>query len=385
LLPFPMTPRTVTRELADGYSAEIDSVSAAEWYGHVAAFGDASIYQLWQHAPGREGVQGVSRLLLRRRGNVVAAAEVRLFTVPLTNRGIAYVRWGPLWKRAGDRESLEVLRQALRALYGEYVVRRKMVLRIMPRLAIEHSPYFPGLALEEGFSPLDQRDPQRTLLMRLSADLDDLRRGLAPSWRRHLKKAEGAGLTVTAGSAPELFDDFIAVFNQMLERKRFAPGADIHKHRRIQTALPDELKMGVLLARKDGHPCAGLIYSAIGDTAIYLFGATNDIALQTSAAYLLQWEAVKLLKEKGVREYDLNGINAALNPGLYQFKTGLAGTSGTEVTFVGQLQGFGRSPVNHFLLLLDRIRHRMRASRSGERPTGARPAGEVNAGDAVGS
>lgn len=383
--PIPMTPRTVTRELAEGYSAGIDSVSAAEWYGHVAAFSDASIYQLWQHAPGREGVQGVSRLLLRRHGDVVAAAEVRLFTIPLTDRGIAYVRWGPLWRRTGDAESAEVLRQALRALYREYVVRRKMILRIMPRLAAEDSAYFPGLAGEEGFAPLDHLAPQRTLLMGLSGGLEDLRKGLAPSWRRHLKKAERAGLTVTAGSAPELFDDFIAVFSQMLERKRFAPGADIHKHCRIQTALPDELKMGVLLARKDGHPCAGLIYSAIGDTAIYLFGATNQTALETSAAYLLQWEAVKLLKQKGVRAYDLNGINPALNPGLYQFKTGLAGASGTEITFVGQLQGFSRSPVNRFLLMADGIRHRMRASRSGERPTGARPAGEVKAGDAVGS
>jgi lipid II:glycine glycyltransferase (peptidoglycan interpeptide bridge formation enzyme) len=139
--------------------------------------------------------------------------------------------------------------------------------------------------------------------------------------------------------------------------------------------------MEVLLAHKEGQLCAGLIYSAIGDTAIYLFGATNRIALETSAAYLLQWEAVKRLKERGVRAYDLNGIDPALNPGVYQFKTRLAGPRGREVTFVGQLQASGRSPISRFLLLLERIRHRVRTSRSGGRP----PEREVKAGDAAGS
>jgi hypothetical protein len=361
-------------EPSDGYSAEVDSVSVADWYRHVSGFRDASIYQLWQHAPDREGLQRVSRLLLRRRGQVVAAAELRLFTLPLTKLGIAYVRWGPLWRRPGEPDSLDVLRQALRALHHEYVVRRGMVLRLVPRLAVEDSPYFPSLTNDEGFSPLDSPGSQRTLLMRLSGDLEELRAGLAPTWRRHLKKAERAGLEVVSGSAPELFDDFVVVFNQMLERKRFAPGADIHKHRRIQAALPDDLKMGVLIARKDGQTCAGLIYSAIGDTAIYLFGATNDVALQTSAGYLLQWEAIKCLRARGVQEYDLNGINPALNPGLYQFKKGLAGPRGTEITFHGPLQALRPTLPNRVLLWLERELRKLRVPRSERQPATSRPA-----------
>jgi lipid II:glycine glycyltransferase (peptidoglycan interpeptide bridge formation enzyme) len=86
--------------------------------------------------------------------------------------------------------------------------------------------------------------------------------------------------------------------------------------------------------------------------------------MQTSASYLLQWETVKLLKEMGIREYDLNGINPELNAGTYQFKRGLAGKNGREVTFVGQFQAFQGSLTNHGLLLLDRMRYRMRTLRT---------------------
>jgi CelD/BcsL family acetyltransferase involved in cellulose biosynthesis len=211
------------------------------------------------------------------------------------------------------------------------------------------------------------------MLMDLSSPLDDLRKGLAPTWRRHLNKAERAGLTITSGDTLDLFDDFVVVYNEMLARKRFPPGADILKHRRIQIVLPPDLKMGVLIARHEGRLCAGLIYSAVGDTAIYLFGATNEIALQTSAAYLLQWETTKLLRERGIRTYDLNGINPALNPGLYQFKKGLAGRHGKEITFVAQLQGYRGRLVNPSVAWLDRIRHRARISRARWQAAAGRP------------
>ncbi len=44
----------MTRQLADGYTAEVDSVDVNAWYDHATAFGDASLYQVWQHGDGRD-------------------------------------------------------------------------------------------------------------------------------------------------------------------------------------------------------------------------------------------------------------------------------------------------------------------------------------------
>jgi hypothetical protein len=349
----------VTQPVETRYSVEVDTVGQEAWYAHVAEFADGNLYQLWLHRPEREGV---SRLLLRDAGTVVAAAEARLFTLPGTSRGIAYVRWGPLWRRHGARDDREILRHALRALRQGYAVRRGMVLRVVPRLTVEDHPYCTPLAAEEHYVKSGAAASQRTLLMPLSASLDDLRDGLDQKWRNRLNRAERAGLTVTGGNAPELFDQFTLVYEQMLARKRLGPTADLQRHRHIQASLPPELKMEVLLAHQEGRLCAGMIASAIGDTAVYLFGATNELGMQTSASYLLQWELVKLLKQRGVREYDLNGIDPERNPGTYHFKQGLAGRNGRDVRFVGELESFRASLGNRVLLLLDRTRRRLRVT-----------------------
>jgi lipid II:glycine glycyltransferase (peptidoglycan interpeptide bridge formation enzyme) len=44
------------------------------------------------------------------------------------------------------------------------------------------------------------------------------------------------------------------------------------------------------------------------------------------------------IKEKGLRYYDLNGINPETNPGTYHFKRGLAGKKGIDVEFLGKYQ-----------------------------------------------
>jgi hypothetical protein len=357
-------PRVMRRALAEGYSVAVDAVSAGDWYEHVGGFSDANLYQLWQQAPDRHGGRPVSRLLLKHREQIVAVAEVRLFTVPFVERGIAYVRWGPLWKRRGDGESLDALRQALRALYNEYVVRRGLVLRIAPRLMIEGGADYASIASEEGFSGLTDRNPERTLLLPLAGDLAELRKKLAQKWRNSLNKAEKSALSVTGGTGLDLFDDFTLVYKEMLRRKGFAPTADIYRHRRLQAVLPDHMKMAVLLARHEGRLCAGVIYSALGDTALYLFGATNEIGMRTSASYLLQWEVLRRLKDQGIRAYDLHGINPDTNPGTYHFKKGLAGRDGTAVTFVSHLQAFDSSFANHLLVRLDRMRQRLRTWRS---------------------
>ena len=54
---------------------------------------------------------------------------------------------------------------------------------------------------------------------------------------------------------------------------------------------------------------AGLVASAMGDSAIYLLGATSDDGLNSKGAYLLQWTLIQWLKENGIRWYDLGGID----------------------------------------------------------------------------
>ena len=344
----------------DGYQVEVDTFDSRRWHEHVTTFDDANLYQLWQ-----QGTAGrfseVSRLVLKKFDSVVAAAEVRLFTLPLTRRGIAYVRWGPLWRNSSTAPNTEHFQQAVRALKNEYAHRRGMVIRVNPRVFLEENQHLTSILTEEGFGPLEGGSVERTLVCDLSPDVNVLRQRLLPKWRNCLNKAERSGLTIVAGTEIELFDEFETLYKQMLKRKGFVPTADLHKHRQLQSQLPERLKMRVVIARLGEKACAGGIVSAMGDTALYLFGATNEEGMRVCGSYLVQWDILSNLKANGIREYDLHGINPEANAGTYHFKKGVAGSTGREVTFVGQIQSFEPSFSNYSLLFMDRLRQSRRA------------------------
>jgi len=70
----------------------------------------------------------------------------------------------------------------------------------------------------------------------------------------------------------------------------------------------------------------------MGDSAIYLLGATSDDGLNAKGAYLLQWALIQWLRENGFKWYDLGGIDPEGNPGVYSFKRGLSGADLSQLT-----------------------------------------------------
>lgn len=327
--------RRLGRPLQAGYTADIDSVDDREWYSLLARFADANIYQTWSYDEARCGRKRISHLVLKKNGSVVAVAQARIVRIPVLGAGIAYVRWGPLWRLRRTDPAPEVLEQALRALRNEYACRRKLVLRIYPALFDDAPAPLKAVLSEEGYS-LVAGTRDRTLLMDVRPPLSDLRAALRPHWQRELKVAEKLQLEVSEGTDDGFFESFIGIYREMVGRKGFTEPNDIREFRAIQRALPPQFKMRVMLCRAADTLCAGVIYSVVGQTAIYLFGATSNSGLRSRGSYLLQWRVIEALQKAGVAFYDLNGINPEVNPGTYKFKAELCGTGGKDVSFLGR-------------------------------------------------
>src|SRR5438128_2526417 len=102
--------------LASGYAVEVDAIQREQWYSVISNFEDCNIYQTWSYESARAKSNEISHLLLRKNETVVAAAQAKILRVPLLGFGVAYVRWGPLWKLRGELSQLDVLRQVLRAM-----------------------------------------------------------------------------------------------------------------------------------------------------------------------------------------------------------------------------------------------------------------------------
>jgi lipid II:glycine glycyltransferase (peptidoglycan interpeptide bridge formation enzyme) len=310
-----------------GWQVEVDRVTHAEWAQMLELFSDANFYQTWSYGRVRWGAENLSHLVLKRDGEVLGMAQLRLVRPTRLKFGMAYLRWGPLFERRGRPLDPEVARSMAQALKEEYVAKRRLFLRVLPNAFVGSAR---AEAIQSGFSsfrgePSTADNTYRTFVLDLGPSLEELRKNLDPKWRNKLSGAEKNNLRVMAGNGIEEYKIFCQLFYEMWRRKRFETTVDVEEFRRMQELLAEPHRMQVLICQNGEIPVAGLVASAIGDSAIYLLGATSDEGLNTKGAYLLQWTLIKWLKEKGIRWYDLGGIDPKSNPGVYSFKKGFSG------------------------------------------------------------
>lgn len=352
-----ISPRSA-KGLAAGYSAAVDSLNPAQWTECVSRFSDATIYQTWACERVRWGERCISHLVLRHLGEVVAAAQVRVVKAPLLPIGVAYVYRGPMWRLAGGAFDPDAACQMLRALQAEYAVRRGLVLRVSPNEAVdeESGPRLREMMQEAGFEVRADVKPYQTFLLELSPSLEQLRRGLRHQWRTSLNKAEKRNWEVSYGVSDELYGQFVEVYREMHARKAFLQRVDVEEFAKIQHLLPDNQKMQVMVCGLEGRRVAAGVCSVIGDTAIQLFLATSQRALEVQGAFKLFWEQIRLLKEQGVRRYDIGGVDAELNPGGFRFKAGL---SGALVSYIGTYETCGSAVAARPVQAVEWMRERL--------------------------
>ena len=310
-----------------GWQVEVDRATQAEWSQMLDLFDDANFYQTWSYGAVRWGEKNLSHLVLKRGGVVLGMAQLRIVRPTRFNFGMAYLRWGPLFERRGRSLDPEVAVNLARALKEEYIDKRKLFLRILPN-AFVGSPR--AAVIQSAFreftpEPLDADNTERTFVLNLVPSIDELRGKLDKKWRNQLTSSEKKGLNVVAGTGSDEFRVFCQIYKQMRKRKTFETTVDIEEFGRMQENLPEWQRMRILLCQTGDGPVAGLVASAMGDSAVYLLGATSDEGLNSKGAYLLQWTLIKWLKENGFRWYDLGGINPERNPGVFHFKKGLSG------------------------------------------------------------
>lgn len=355
---------SIPASLPHGFTVEVDNVDKAGWHDVLDRFSDANIYQSWSYEAMRGGEQGTSRLVLRKGVEVVAAAQARIVKTPLVNVGVAYFRWGPVWRTRARAPDPQCLALTLACIRDEYVRRRGLSVRILPYLHSDQREALQPVLTNAHYDLLPAETPQRTLLIPLAASLPELRVRLEQKWRNCLNRAEKNELVIEEGTDDELFEQFIRIHQEMRDRKRFEAMSDVNAFRAIQQDLPERHKMRVFLATAQGKLAAGVVSSKIGDFGIFLHGATSDSGMTSNASYLLQWRALEWLKAHGADSYNLHGINPVTNPGTYRFKAGLCGRNGRDVHYLGTYESRAAGTAQALVDLAQSMRRVYRTSRT---------------------
>lgn len=345
---------------------EVDRSSPAEWAEIGRHFLDHSIYQTWAFGEVSAADTGsrISRAIVREGGDVIGAAQVRIKKIPFLNTGLAYIYFGPMSRR---RDSRDRFSEVLSALREEFATRQGLGLRIVANRWKAAPDSGGDLAREAGFTVAESIPAYRTILVELSGDSDTLRKNLAQKWRNGLNQAEKRGVVVEVRTDDDAMGEFERLYEQMWSRKQFETGVEVSSFGRLQRLLSDPEKLSIHMAYKDGAFVAGHVSSLLGDTCIYLLGASNDAGRECKASYALQWQAMTSAKNAGAGWYDVGGIDPVANPGVYHFKSGLGGV---ETVFNRAMEAPVRGVGRYLIPLAERVYRALRPTgRNGQHQT----------------
>lgn len=322
--------------LSDGYWGEIAPLTNCEWSDITTDFTDKSVYQTWAYGAANFGPKALHHVILRGPdGQVAAAAQVASCRWSHV-MSVAHIKWGPLWRKCGEnRPNYTALRAILQFIRQEFSEKRRMYVRILPRGAENADISLATMYKQEGFHGLGFVAPYQTLMLDLSPTLEELRKNLRKSWRYRLRRSEALGLTVDTSTDVGLFREAMCLHGVMVSRKKYPDFSNIKAFERAQLQLCEGEKLTVSVCRFENRPVAAKIYSCLGDTGVSIMAATDQVALELGAAYLLWWKMVEDLKKRKCRWCDLGGINPKVTPGTFVFKSGLAGNRGANVRYLG--------------------------------------------------
>jgi hypothetical protein len=310
---------------------DVEGIAKEEWVSHLIGFRDASLYQSWEYAEVHWAYCQREHRVFRKDGGVIGLAQVIILNLPLIC--IAYIPWGPVWKRRDIPEDPSLFAQAVSLLKEEYVLHRKMVLRIRPNGFEELDGSLNHALAQAGFvrTKADPGGTTRTILVDLDCPEAELRRRLSKKWRNSLGFSEKQPLTIRESHDENSLLALKPHYDALRQKKNFS-GTDLDELAIIQSKLGPEQRMRIILCEYDGRLIAGSVCSGLGETALGLLGITSDLGRETRAYYLLQWDEILWAMRNSHPTYDLNGINPLTNPTVYHFKAGL---KGREVTFLG--------------------------------------------------
>ena len=159
-------------------------------------------------------------------------------------------------------------------------------------------------------------------------ETDELLANMKQRTRYKVRLAEKKGVAVRQGGP----SDFVPIANLYAEtsaRDNFLIREKDY-YLDVWKRFYDEGMLTPLIAEVEGQMVAAVMIFVTGKTARYVYGMSGAEHREKMPNYLLQWEAIKLAKEKGCTIYDLWGAPDEFTEsdrmwGVYQFKRGLGG------------------------------------------------------------
>lgn len=306
--------------------ADYRVLDGESWDRAVSGFDGICQEQLYTYARKRWPGVALEPVLFSDGDVTLGGALVMLQRLPLGVGTVALVKWGPFLARTEGVDRDAAMGRMIDTLVGEYAQKRSMMVSIMPHAEAGGVNGAAGMLADRGFKPgVGVKFPMRYVV---DVSLDDEARMAAfgQKWRYNLRKSMKAGLDFTVGTPADI-GRFMTLYQAMSERKLFPDYSGIATLKGLMAMPGGTARPELFFVSQGDKTIAGAAIFTAGRTACYLYGATDDAALDLRAGYLLHWHIIRWLRDNtNARFYDLGGTDGFA--GLHQFKSGMVGEAG---------------------------------------------------------
>ncbi len=278
------------------------------------------------------------RLVLERKGSIVAAVSLLKRRLPYIGKSIFYAPRGPVID-FNDRELFDTLLKAINNLAREH---QAILLKIDPDIPKTNTPV-KQLLQDKGFRPVamgkdfDGIQPRYVFRLDITPTPEELLANMHSKTRYNTRLAKRRGVSIDS----ECTLDDLAIFYELLKETTVRDRFLVRSYSYFETMWREMVERGyakLFLAYYQGQPIAGTLAFIMGDKAWYLYGASSNSYRNVMPNYLIQWAMIRWAREQGCQLYDFRGVSGDLsedNPlyGLYRFKKGF---NGVFTEFVGE-------------------------------------------------
>lgn len=174
-------------------------------------------------------------------------------------------------------------------------------------------------------APIHAMDAELCWVVSLTQSEEELLKNMRKTTRYEIRRAQESDVSIRVSRDPKDLAYFFDLYKQTSSRHGFVPHMGIREEFEL---LSKEEKSLLYLGSYKGVICSAAIVLFVGGQGIYHHGAS--VRSEIPVSYLLQWEAMREAKKRGMKLYNFWGIapeNSPKHPwrGISLFKKGFGG------------------------------------------------------------
>lgn len=275
----------------------------AEWEAYVAKHPEANFLHAWLWGDYGQALKKKIYRVGLYDGD--ALLGVWLGTVEDARRGrFMTIAGGPLLDSWSNKPLVDTAIDSIKQVGKQ---EKCVFVRVRPQLleTKENRTLFKQLGFMQAKMHLQA---ELTSQLDITRSEDELLQGFRKKTRYELKQATKREIVVTSSTKPDDIKQFYDLQLQTAQRHGFVPFSLAYLQEEFRAFAQDGKATLYSAHTKGGELIAQAFIIFYGQEAAYHYGASTELGRTEPGAYLLQWEAIKEAKSRGMVRYNFWGV-----------------------------------------------------------------------------